>query len=121
MSFSILICDDSALARKMVSRSLPSQFVNQIECVCNGQEAIQKLTEGSFTLLILDLMMPTMNGIEVLETLNERCIKVFVIIVSGNIQPEMKSRVAKLGVLEFIEKPVDKIKLQNVLTRFGLY
>ncbi|MEP4888549.1 MAG: response regulator [Aliiglaciecola sp.] len=121
VSFPVLICDDSALARKMVQRSLPNNFASEIELVSNGQEAINKLIEGSFALVILDLVMPIMNGIEVLEALKEECIDVFVIIVSGDIQPEMKSRVAKFGTLDFIEKPIDKTKLHNVLTRFGLY
>ncbi|GAC15629.1 response regulator [Aliiglaciecola lipolytica] len=121
MSFPVLICDDSAMARKMVQRSLPENFASEIDQACNGQEAISKLAESSFALLFLDLTMPIMDGIEVLEEIKKRCIEVFVIVISGDIQPEMKSRVAKLGALDFIEKPVDKSKLQDVLTRFGLY
>ena len=121
MSFPVLICDDSAIARKMVQRSLPDNFASDIQLACNGQEAVAKLEETSFTLLLLDLTMPIMDGVEVLQEIKSRAIEVFVIVISGDIQPEMKQRVAKLGALDFIEKPVDAPKLKSVLERFGLY
>lgn len=121
MSFPVLICDDSAIARKMVQRSLPANFASEIQLACNGQEAVQKLQETTFALLLLDLTMPIMDGVEVLQEIKKQCIEVFVIVISGDIQPEMKQRVEKLGALGFIEKPVDPPKLQSVLQRFGLY
>ncbi|GAA0855684.1 response regulator [Aliiglaciecola litoralis] len=121
MSFPVLICDDSAIARKMVQRSLPENFASEIQLACNGQEAVDKLREKPFALLLLDLTMPIMDGIEVLQEIKKHCIEVFVIVISGDIQPEMKLRVEKLGALDFIEKPVDPPKLMSVLQRFGLY
>lgn len=121
MSFPVLICDDSAIARKMVQRSLPENFASEVDLATNGQEAVEKLQESTYALLFLDLTMPIMDGIEVLQEIKNKCIEVFVIVISGDIQPEMKQRVEKLGALDFIEKPVDGHKLQSVLQRFGLY
>ncbi len=121
MSFPVLICDDSAIARKMVLRSLPENFASEIHLATNGQEALDHLSQSETALMFLDLTMPVMDGLEVLREVKRRCIEVFVIVISGDIQPEMKKRVANLGALDFIEKPVDGPRLANTLTRFGLY
>ncbi len=121
MSFPVLICDDSAIARKMVQRSLPENFASEIHLATNGQEAVQQLQDKQIALLFLDLTMPVLDGIGVLEAIKEQGLEVFVIVISGDIQPEMKSRVQRLGALDFIEKPVDQDKLVGILNKFGLY
>ncbi|MCC2618310.1 response regulator [Aestuariibacter halophilus] len=121
MSFPVLICDDSAIARKMVQRSLPDDFASEIHLANNGQEALMHLEQNPVALLFLDLTMPVMDGLQVLQEIKQRCIEVFVIVISGDIQPEMKHRVSQLGALDFIEKPVDAPRLQQTLQRFGLY
>ena len=65
--------------------------------------------------------IPDKKGGNLLQEIKNRAIEVFVIVISGDIQPEMKQRVEKLGALDFIEKPVDAPKLKSVLERFGLY
>lgn len=121
MIFPVLICDDSAVARKMAVRSLPDNFASEIHLATNGIEAIQQLNSNPIALLLLDLTMPEMDGVAVLEEIKHSNIEVFVIVVSGDIQPDMKKRVAQLGAIDFIEKPVDKTKLNAVLRRFGLH
>lgn len=121
MSFPVLICDDSAIGRKMVRRSLPEALTQDVHTASNGVEALECLANHPIQLLMLDLTMPIMDGVEVLEQIKARKIEVFVIVVSGDIQPEMKKRVTQLGALDFIEKPVDKTRLNGVLSNFGLY
>lgn len=121
MSFPVLICDDSAIGRKMVRRSLPEVLTTDVFTAGNGAEALDCLQQHPIQLLLLDLTMPVMDGVEVLEQIKARKIEVFVIVISGDIQPEMKKRVAELGALDFIEKPVDRVRLERVLTTFGLY
>jgi two-component system chemotaxis response regulator CheY len=119
--FPVLICDDSAVARKMAMRSLPDNFASEIHLATNGSEAIQQLNDNPIALLLLDLTMPIMDGVAVLEQIKQSSIEVFVIVVSGDIQPDLKKRVTQLGAIDFIEKPVDKTKLGSVLRRFGLH
>lgn len=63
MSSSILICDDSNLARKQVLRSLPDSLSTNVQLATNGQEALELLTSQSFDLLFLDLTMPILDGL----------------------------------------------------------
>ena len=116
-----MICDDSAIARKMVQRSLPDNFASEIHLAENGLEALQHLHDNQIALLFLDLTMPIMDGVELLQQIKKLSIEVFTIVISGDIQPEMRRRVAQLGALDFIEKPVDEERLCSTLQRFGLY
>lgn len=119
MSFNILICDDSALARKMARRNLPDGFAESIYEVSNGMDALEVLAHHTIDLVLLDLTMPILGGIDVLSEIKRRQLKTFVIVVSGDIQPMMREKVMSLGALSFIEKPIKKELLTSVLRRFG--
>ncbi len=121
MSFPVLICDDSSLARRNVQRSLPQGFSDLVLEATNGAEAMSILEQQPIALLLLDLTMPVMDGVEVLEAIRARKLEVFVIVISGDIQPMMQQKVKALGALDFIKKPVDADKLKRVLEHFGLY
>ena len=119
MSLPILVCDDSAMARKQVVRSLPEGWPVEIHFATNGREAMEKLRAQRYALLFLDLTMPEMDGPSVLEALHREELEVFVIVISADIQPEMKRRVMELGAMDFIHKPVNGDKLKEILHKFG--
>jgi len=119
MGFNVLICDDSALARKMAKRNIPASFATEILEVCNGMDALEALAHHRIDLILLDLTMPVLDGIGVLEEMKRRQLKSFVIVISGDIQPVMKEKVLSLGALAFIEKPIKQQLLEDVLKRYG--
>lgn len=119
MSFNVLICDDSAMARKMARRALPQGFADAVVEASNGADALEILASHAIDLLVLDLTMPVLDGIGVLEELKARQHKVFVVVVSGDIQPAMQARVLALGALAFLPKPVSTDTLSEVLLRYG--
>lgn len=121
MSFPILICDDSKLGRKSVQRCLPDGLASEVLFATHGGEAMEVLRSTPVTILFLDLTMPVMDGVEVLEAIKAEKLEVFVVVVSGDVQPKMQDRVKSLGALDFIQKPVSKEKLMNSLTMYGLY
>jgi CheY-like chemotaxis protein len=119
MGFNILICDDSALARKMARRNLPEGFAENIYEVSNGMDALEVLAHHTIDLVLLDLTMPVMGGVDVLREIKRRQLETFVIVVSGDIQPMMQDKVMALGALGFIEKPIKTDLLTSLLHRFG--
>jgi len=119
MSFNILICDDSALARKVTRRSLPDELVNDIFEAANGMDALEVMGHHRVDLVLLDLTMPVLDGIGVLEEIKRRQLEVFVVVISGDIQPVMQQKVMELGALAFIEKPLQLDPLVATLKRFG--
>lgn len=119
MGFNILICDDSALARKMARRSLPKGLAEAIYEVSNGMDALEVLGHHTIDLVLLDLTMPVLGGLSVLSEIKLRQLETFVIVISGDIQPIMQEKVMSLGALGFIEKPIKREELTLVLQRFG--
>ena len=121
MPTALLICDDSNMARKQVARSLPDGWDVDITFATNGVEGIAAIKEGKGDVLLLDLNMPEMDGYQVLEAILKQDLPTLVIVISGDIQPEAHQRVKSLGALDFIKKPVDKSKLTEILSAYGVF
>jgi two-component system chemotaxis response regulator CheY len=120
MTIKVLICDDSNMARKQMSRSLPEDWPTEITFAKNGAEAIEEIKKGGQELMFLDLTMPVLDGYQTLEAIRKEDLPIMVIVVSGDIQPAARDRVKKLGAIEFIKKPVDKVKIKSVLIEYGI-
>lgn len=116
---SILVVDDSPMARKMLIKALPAQWQVTIAQAGNGQEALAAYRSGKVDIMFLDLTMPEMDGFQVLETLQREDLNCFVIVVSADIQPQAKQRVFQLGAMAFLKKPVNASEVEAVLREFG--
>lgn len=118
--FSVLVCDDSLVARKQVAKCLPQDWDVAVHFAKNGQEGLASLAAGKGDLLLLDLNMPVLDGYGTLEAIQQQGLKTKVIVVSGDIQPEAKDRVLSLGALDFIRKPVEPQALADVLDKHNI-
>ena len=119
MTTRVLICDDSSLARKQMARALPKNWNAEVTFAFDGRNALEKLRAGAGELLFLDLNMPEMDGYEVLDAIRKEDLPVLTIVVSGDIQPEARARVRKLGAIEFIKKPTDTELVLKLLQDYG--
>ncbi|WGV97891.1 response regulator [Vibrio sp. YMD68] len=115
MSYPVLICDDSALARKQMARSLPASLNADITFAVHGLDALEKLEQNEYKLMFLDLTMPELDGFGTLEEIQKRGYDIPVVVVSGDIQPKAKERVMAFGAKDFIQKPIDKKLLNEAL------
>lgn len=120
MSIPLLICDDSLMARKQAARSLPEGWEVTVTFASNGAEGLQAIREGKGEMVLLDLTMPDMDGYQVLETIRKENLDTMVIVISADIQPAARARVKQLGAIDFIQKPVNPVKLAAVLATYGL-
>ncbi|MFC3121493.1 response regulator [Agaribacter flavus] len=116
---SVLICDDSMVARKQVAKCLPQDLGANIHFAKNGEEALASIASGKGQLLLLDLNMPVMDGYETLKHIQEQDLATKIIVISGDIQPEAADRVKKLGAIDFIKKPVNAAELRDRLSVNG--
>ncbi len=121
MGLPVLICDDSSMARKQMMRALPEDFDADISFAENGADALSLIRVGKADLLFLDLNMPVMDGYAVLEAIQREHLNTMVIVVSGDMQPDARSRVSQLGAMDFIQKPVDSDKIRQLMQQFGLW
>lgn len=119
--YSVLVCDDSLVARKQVAKCLPQDWEVSLHFAKDGQEAIEAIEQGKGQLLLLDLNMPVMDGYATLEAIKKANYKTRVIVISGDIQPEAHQRVTSLGAIDFIQKPVKPEVLQDVLVKHHIY
>ncbi|BAK70984.1 response regulator [Aliarcobacter butzleri] len=115
----VLVTDDSKMARKMVVRSLEESTIKNLEIfeAQNGQEAIDLYKEISPKIVFLDLTMPIMDGFEALKRIKEIDENAKVVIISADIQKLSMDRVRELGAFNFIKKPIDALKMQQILEK----
>jgi CheY-like chemotaxis protein len=120
MPVSVLIVDDSPIARKMMRRSLPQDWDITIQEAVDGAQAIDIYRKGGVELMFLDLTMPNIDGYGVLEVLQAEGLNCIVIVVSADVQPQARERVLAMGAIAFIPKPVNPEGLQEVLRQYGI-
>jgi len=120
MPVSVLVVDDSAMARKMLIRALPPDWDITVTQVSNGSDALARYRQGGVDVMFLDLTMPEMDGYQVLATLRSEDLNCLVIVVSADIQEAAQARVRAMGAIAFIKKPVDTERVRAVLKEYGL-
>ncbi|WP_417763528.1 response regulator [Shewanella sp.] len=120
MTIPVLICDDSALARKQMARTLPKEWDVDITYATNGAEGLEAIKAGKGEIVFLDLNMPVMDGYDVLRHIQQDDLPAMVIVVSGDIQIQAHQRVKALGALDFIQKPVSADAITNILEEYGI-
>lgn len=120
MSVSVLVVDDSPIARKMLIRALPADWDIEITQATGGAEALAAYRAGKVEVMFLDLTMPDIDGYQVLETLRREDMNCLVIVVSADIQPAAVDRVLGMGAIAFVRKPVDATKIEAVLRQYGI-
>jgi CheY-like chemotaxis protein len=104
----ILIVDDSSTNIVLLEAILNGRGY-QIETAQSVKEAFQIIKKESVDLILLDLLMPKVNGYDFLKELktNESTMQIPVIIVSAVADPENKKKSIEMGALDFINKPID--------------
>jgi two-component system chemotaxis response regulator CheY len=120
MALPILVVDDSAMARKMLIKSLPAGWDVDVSQAANGLEAMEAYRAGKAAVMFLDLTMPDMDGFQVLEALRQEELNSMVIVVSADIQTVAQERVMSLGAIAFVKKPVSADVLSAVLKQYGV-
>jgi CheY-like chemotaxis protein len=117
----ILVTDDSKMARKMVIKILKDILGENVEIHegQNGQEALDLYKELLPKIVFLDLTMPIMDGFEALEKIKEFDKNAKVVIISADIQKLSMDKALQLGAFNFIKKPIDLIKMQQILNKIN--
>ena len=106
----ILVIDDEDIVRLSCSRTLVPEGY-ELKMAKNGPEGLQMLEEDTFDLVLTDLKMPNMDGIEVLANIKEKWPATDVVIVTGYQTVETAVKAIKLGAFDYIEKPFTPVTL----------
>ncbi len=100
----ILIIDDESVIRKSVSRALADRGIKSV-AVSSGPEAFEILKEQQFDLALLDIKMPEMDGVTVLNEIKKICPALKVIMITGYPTIDTAVRCIKLGAVDYLVKP----------------
>jgi two-component system, chemotaxis family, chemotaxis protein CheY len=119
MKNKILIVDDDALIRQLLSLILRSAGYSVVEAV-NGKDALDKLNEAAIDLVITDLRMPQMDGIELTREIrmNPDYEYVPVVMLTSDFQGYKRQEGEQAGVNSWISKPFIPQKLIHTLRKF---
>lgn len=110
----VLIVDDSLISRRMI-RQLIAKWNFDIDEAKNGYEALEKIHSNQYDIVFLDLLMPDISGVNVLEKLNQEHNEIKVVVISADIQETTKERCRQLGAVAFLNKPPKEEELNNVI------
>lgn len=103
----ILVVDDDPEIVMLLSKILLNEEGYNVMDAQNGLEALRKVERGGIDLVILDLIMPEMGGIEVLKRLGDIAPKLPVIVLTGHGDLQTAREAMMLGAHEYITKPFD--------------
>ena len=112
---SILICDDSILARKSMSGILNSLGFSNIREVSNGQAAVDAVKDEPTDIVFLDIIMPVKDGISATKEIKEISPTTAVIICSSVGTQKHLREAIKAGAKDFIQKPVEATMVKQVI------
>ena len=116
----ILVVDDDKLNLKVATRLLQPYEV-EIDCVNSGQEGIDKAQLGNYDLILLDQMMPIMDGVETLHHMhNIEDFKTPVIVLTADAIIGVKEKYLQEGFDDYLSKPIDRQELNNILKKYLL-
>jgi sigma-B regulation protein RsbU (phosphoserine phosphatase) len=103
----VLVVDDSRLMRSLLTKSLTELGFTNINQAVDGRDAINKLLEKPYDIMLLDMEMPEMNGLEVLAAMNfdYRLKGTPTIVISSNEQTDLAVQCIEAGAEDYLIKP----------------
>jgi DNA-binding response OmpR family regulator len=100
----VLVVEDDPKIAAMIAKGLRArQF--EVETVTSGGGAVDRVSEGGIDVLLLDLGLPDLDGLDVLQTLRDRGLELPVIVITARSDPGDRAAAIDLGVAEYLTKP----------------
>jgi YesN/AraC family two-component response regulator len=112
----ILVVDDEITVCKSICQAIESVEYD-VDSALSGEEALKKEDKKGFDLVITDLMMPGISGLDLLKSLRAKCPDLIVIMITG--YPTIKTAVQsiKIGAFDYIPKPFTPAELRSLVSR----
>jgi len=100
----VLVIEDDRTVGQFVQRGLEEQRM-QVDLVDDGAEGLKLASDGQYDVLVLDLRLPRMSGVEVLRTLRDRGVATPVLILTAQDAVESKVQALRIGADDYVTKP----------------
>ena len=121
-TLSILLAEDNPVNQKVALRVL-KHLGYQADVVNNGREAIAAIESKSYDLILMDIQMPEMSGLEATEYIREREVAsqlapVAIVAITANASHDDQFTCSDAGMNDYISKPIQIDKLKDILQRY---
>lgn len=103
----ILIVEDSKEILETILMAYENDPVKEILLAENGMEALEVLKHNEVHLILTDLNMPKMNGVDFAREVRENLIDTPIVVVSGNNNPKEYEKLLRVGISDFVHKPFE--------------
>src|SRR5438552_3033379 len=113
----ILIAEDSDLNRRQLQQLLDADPKVKVDTASDGTEALQALIENNYSIVITDLKMPRLSGMQLIEEVQKRRLPVTVIVTTGFGSVDEAVQAMRLGAYDFLPKPIEIQHLRLVVQR----
>ena len=116
----IIIAEDSNVIRNLINKIL-TQIGFETATAKNGKKVIKLMEDSGYDLILLDLYMPVMDGIQCAKLVRNMEFpkkNIPIIAISGNINNYTKEHFVKLGINEFIPKPINYDEIVRLVKRY---
>ncbi len=114
-NYKVLIVDDSGLNRQILIEFLKTKDFTISEAV-DGKEAIARINIEKPDIMLLDLIMPVMDGFEVMDNLKKSGIKIPIIVITAYLKENTYARCKDLGAAGFLNKPIKMQELFKIMS-----
>jgi DNA-binding NtrC family response regulator len=115
-SLRILFADDETSLQELMRSELP-RLGHEVTVCPDGRTAVKALEKGGFDAAILDLRMPGLNGIEVLEHLKQVAPDTEAVVMTGHASMETAIEAVRLGAFDYITKPCKLAQIETILRK----
>jgi len=112
----LIVIDDEPAVRKVVKKFL-ERLGHYVEEAATGEEALSKISNGNFDIVITDIKLPKMDGMAVLDKIKEIKSEIEVIVVTGYGSIESAVSFMKAGALDYISKPINTDHLEIIIEK----
>ncbi len=112
----VLVVDDEKSIRHLLKKELTNSN-RQIFCAKDGKQALQRTQESHFDVIIMDLRLPDISGLELLVKIREMIPDIEVIMITGHGNIDSAVEAIKHGAYDFIEKPFNLNRLEFIIDK----
>lgn len=110
----ILIIDDDEMMRAMLTALLEEEKLEVTNC-SNGKEAFEILARTRFAVIVVDIFLPDLSGIEFIERIQMKKITTPIVIITGSAQFELARQAIRLGVYDYLIKPFKNVQFLQII------
>lgn len=114
----ILVVDDSIIMQNLILDMFKDNNITSVDTANDGAEALDMVTSKKYSLIIMDILMPNMDGITAIEHIKKIKPEMPIIVLTALHNNRIKKRCQELGVKEYVTKPFHSQKLITMIMKY---